>query len=83
MTDEHRSKTLMEIELHPAAFFDCDECGIENLVRSVSSSCVDDEFTEACADFGNDNDCRMAHIRFPEVVECYYCGAEFTAKYDT
>lgn len=68
---------MKSIELHLAFVFDCDYCGRENFVRSVTGDFSEEELQELREEHGVEvYKLGEWHTR-PGVVKCNFCGAGF------
>lgn len=65
------------IELHLAFVFDCDDCGRENFVRSITGDFSEEELQELREEHGVEvYELGEWHTR-PGVVKCKFCGSDF------
>lgn len=64
---------LPTVELHPAFMWDCDNCGVENIARTVGSG------AEAVPVDDPDLTVTLEHFAAPEVVTCKECNRSFKA----
>lgn len=79
---------MKTVELHPAAVWDCDECGVENFCRHIKPEMIDRDQTvsmlmeemdipqfeaEKAADNGE-------WVIAPSEVKCRSCGAVFATQ---
>ncbi len=71
-----------KIEIHPAHFFDCNQCGVENFVRSVQPVLTAKEQEELRSEHGVQpwEDGRYEAV--PMTVECRNCGAKFETQFN-
>lgn len=65
------------VELHPALFFVCDECGRDSFIRAPRPVLTDEERVELAQDHGIDPWSPVEMFSQPTVVTCDHCGEEF------
>ena len=70
------------IELHPAYFWDCPECGRENFVRGISPEFTDEDLQVLKAEHGVQPWETGDFVMMPTNVECGECHAEFPVELD-
>ena len=66
-------------ELHPAAVWDCDECGVENYVRQIKHDMSGDDREWVKEKFGF-TEFELQEKEFyqmPLVITCRQCGTQF------
>lgn len=68
-----------EVELHPAYFWDCPECGTENFERGVLVEMDDEKLTQFKEDNEIDPDEEGCLILSPSLVQCCECGCAYRA----
>ena len=65
-----------EIELHPAFFWMCEECGADNFIRQFTAVLSEEEISMIVQDYGEDIlDMHLATI--PLELTCSKCNAVF------
>ena len=65
----------MEVELHPAYIWDCDNCGRENVVRPMPAFLDRDDEEEMREELGVDPSEQGVFLEVPGVVTCKFCNA--------
>jgi hypothetical protein len=68
---------MKTVELIPAHFWQCDNCGCENFVRSIVAEFSDDEIAEMKLDHGIDVLAEGHFLTKPTEVECASCLERF------
>lgn len=67
MESEENQESYEIVELHPAYFWDCPECGRENFQRTITRFFP-------CPDCEGDKAHAVPFVTYPETVECHHCG---------
>jgi hypothetical protein len=68
----------MPVELHPAYWWTCDECGKEAFAKSTAPELTDDELKEIRDDHGVQPWETGVFHQVPATVTCGKCGAKWT-----
>jgi len=69
------------VELHPAFFWDCPECGVENFCRGIVPEFSEEERAELREEHGVNPWEQGSFVMQPEVVTCAECKAAFKAAH--
>lgn len=82
-----RRAARTEVELHPAAMFDCPECGRENFTRMIRPAMDREEvITDLMEKYEIDREEAEAQegefLMAPESVTCAFCNLAFPSKDD-
>ena len=67
----------MQVELHPAYLWDCDNCGRENLVRPTPAFLDEEEEEDLKEEWGVEPEEEGMFLQVPGEVECKYCQAVY------
>ncbi len=71
---------MASVGLHPAFIWDCDDCGRENIARSILGQFDEDELEEMREEFGIQPWEAGQWYSQPETVRCAFCGSGFEVE---